>query len=60
MAQMEESFFEEIGDFIPTKDKIKNCNRNKNAPWFTFEALHGRKIVSPSSHCAPKKKRMIG
>ena len=28
-------FFAEIEDFIPTKDNTKNCNRHKNAPWFT-------------------------
>ena len=28
-------FFSDIEDFIPTKDKTKNCNLNKKARWFT-------------------------
>ena len=27
--------FEDIGDFLPTKNETKICNRNKNVPWFT-------------------------
>ena len=32
---MEEPLFEDIDNFISTKDKANNCNQKKNAPWFT-------------------------
>ena len=51
-------FFEEIGDFIPTKDKTKNCNWNKNAPFtknlrgLTLEKNHNKKRIykHPTMH----------